>query len=518
MKKLIICLLSLVVFFSCSDDEDFTLTEPSTVSFLTGETTLSLSEEFSRDTIITTTIQLVGQQESSAKTVQVSLEDGGTLQNDVHISIPSTVSIPPNSSTTTLDITIRGENIQPDDMLEGTVLISVDGSNNPNTQRFVITVSKLSCQHDLDLFLNQYTVTSTDPWGTYAPGGGAVIELREEDGQPEGRLFHDNFYGWTLAEGNPAVFFDLICGTNDISVPEQSYTTPGGYALTIVGGEGSTDPNTGALQVIFNVNNAADGDFMITEVFSPFVQSDCEVDLNSFLIPYDISSTDQWGTYSPGTASLVVSPDEENRLVHNNFYGWSEAEGNPAVYFDLICGTSNIVVPAQSYTTPGGYALSITGGQGTYNEQSGLIEVTFNVNNAGDGDFTITEVYTPQDCDLSTYFGPYSISSTDPWGTYVAGDGMVSFELDDNNPNVLIHKNFYGWSADEENPNVSFTVNCTTGAVTVLPQSYTTPGGYNITINGGTGQVDPESGNVTITFNVFNINDGDFEIVETFTK
>jgi len=121
----------------------------------------------------------------------------------------------------------------------------------------------------------------------------------------------------------------------------------------------------------------------------------CDEGFGTFLGPYFTASTDPFGTYSLNSVTLTIDASNSNRLVHTNFYGWPTADGNPPVYFDLDCTNNTITVPSQNYTTPSGYALTINGGSGTYNFTNKRMEIIFNVTNVNDGDFTITEVFTP---------------------------------------------------------------------------------------------------------------------------
>lgn len=122
-------------------------------------------------------------------------------------------------------------------------------------------------------------------------------------------------------------------------------------------------------------------------------QDICDTDFSTFLGIYLTSSTDPFGTYRLSDVSLTIDPNNSNRLIHTNFYGWQSQYENLPVYFDLDCTNNTITVPPQNYTTPRGYELAITGGSGTFDFSTKNMEVLFNVNNVDDGYFIITEVF-----------------------------------------------------------------------------------------------------------------------------
>lgn len=397
MKKIITFIVIIFSLFSCTKEESYIYEGESTIAFAKNNINIQLNEGITKDSILPVEVQLIGVQQDSE--IKVSIKS--TIKNGEHITYPETLSIPPNSSSSVFLVTIHSTQFNINEELKGAFTISAQGlevSNNLNHFMVTVKMNPLpQCIPETSKYLGPYSVASTDPWGTYNPAGNGNIALRTDPKIPN-RLLHDNFYGWSKEEGNQAIYFDLFCGdANTITVPEQQYTTPGGYSITITGGTGTYNSSTKNMTITFNVNNPNDGDFTIVETFT--FNSTCTIDIAAFLGPHSVSSTDPWGTYNPAGNGNILLTEDSNvplRLIHKNFYGWSEGEGNPAIYFDLSCNSNNITVPAQEYTSPGGYFITITGGSGTYDVSTGNMNITFNVNNSNDGDFSIVESFTKQ--------------------------------------------------------------------------------------------------------------------------
>ncbi|WP_062053078.1 hypothetical protein [Aquimarina longa] len=268
MKKIIIIIVILFNFFSCIEEESYIYEGESTITFAKNSSNVQLSEGATKDSIIPVEIQLIGAQQNSE--IKVSVQS--TLKNEKQISYPKSLIIPANSSTTILPITLHSTQFTIDEELEIRYTISAQGlETNENLNHFALTVKMNplpKCIPEVSKYLGLYSITSTDKWGTYTPAGNGNIALKE-DLNISNRLLHSNFYGWSEGEGNQTVYFDLFCeDTNTIVVPEQQYTTPGGYSITIKGGSGTYDISTRNMTITFDVNNSADGDFSITEVFT----------------------------------------------------------------------------------------------------------------------------------------------------------------------------------------------------------------------------------------------------------
>ncbi|WP_159090553.1 hypothetical protein [Aquimarina aquimarini] len=396
MKKIWLILLIVINIYSCVEEENYLYEGNSILAFSSEEATAEFAHDEVLEKTIMVTIQLIGQQQTTAIIANIKLDESNITSSEKKINFPSIVSIPANSSSTNFEITIYPNKFEDQEKVIATFQIEANGTNQEsgvNLSKFTLNIKKLpvpDCNKDFTPYSGDYSITTGDSFGYSWSWDGRNNLPLQLDPNIINRLSSTNFYGWTDSQ---PVFFELSCTDNTINViPIVGYTTSGGYTFDITGGSG-TYTSQGEINVTYQCLDSTDGDFTITETYTK-TGGICTVNIAQFALPYIIQTGDSFG-YSwdwDGRAdfTLITDPDTPLLLSNTNFYGW---ENTQPVFFELSCTTDVVtVVPINGYTTPGGYIFDITGGIGTYTPQ-GEINVTYQCSHPTDGNFTITEVY-----------------------------------------------------------------------------------------------------------------------------
>ncbi len=394
MKKILLYVPMLVMaLWACDEEDELVLDVAPTMAFLENELQVAFAFDDEGDSVLSTTIQLIGIPASQDTEVHLSLSASSSARLNEHIVFPEMVEMEQGTNSVALELTLKAGALEKEESIRAIIELSTEAySVGANVSQLVLNLEKLAepeCTQDFTEYMTSLSVTTGDSYGYSWDWNGATDRTLEQDELIANRLSNRNFYGW---EDSQPVFFELSCTSNSVSViPISGYATPGGYTFDITGGSGTYDDYLKSITVTYDCSHSSDGEFTITETYTRV----CGVDVSEYTGPLGIQTGDTFG-YSwdwNGATDLTLTVDSEvsNRLVNTNFYGWSNAQ---PVFFDLSCDDNTVsVVPISGYATGNGFTFDITGGSGTYDDSLKSITVTYECSNETDGNFTISETY-----------------------------------------------------------------------------------------------------------------------------
>lgn len=233
IKYFVILFLGVVILSSCEKLNEPKILSSVQVGFEFRTSTLMLDYIAGADVPTTVRVMVIGAQQSTAITLNISVDAASTAVEGTHFDLASTtVTIPANTSWGEFTLIGHAGAFTGGGQTENIVLNLTTTGSISVAPNFATTTTKLQtvCPFDINNFLGEYFINEAG-YGEYA----TTITL---DPVVANRIWITNFWDWT----NDLAYYDFDPVTGEVTMPPQIILMGSGLTPYNCYGTGTYDP------------------------------------------------------------------------------------------------------------------------------------------------------------------------------------------------------------------------------------------------------------------------------------
>ncbi len=242
IKYFVILFIGVAILSSCEKLNEPKLITDAQVGFENSSSTLMLDFVAGLDVTTTVKVMLIGPHQSSAITLNVSVDAASTAVEGTHFDLGATaVTIPANSSFGEFTLIGHAAAFTGGGQSSNVVLALTTTGGVPVSPNLATTTTKLQtvCSFNIDVFIGDFLINEA--------GYGEYATTITKDATVANRIWVTNFWDWTT----DLAYYDFNPITGVVTMPSQVITMGDGGAYTCYG-TGTYDPCEGTFHMTYD--------------------------------------------------------------------------------------------------------------------------------------------------------------------------------------------------------------------------------------------------------------------------